>query len=93
MEQRAARTLEKPMRESVIALALCAMLFAPCFSAEAQQAGKVARIGRLDVSTASGSAVLWEAFRNELSKLVWIEERTSTSSTDLPSKSLNVCLS
>jgi putative ABC transport system substrate-binding protein len=73
MEQRAARTLEKPMRESVIALALCAMLFAPCFSAEAQQAGKVARIGRLDVSTASGSAVLWEAFRNELSKLGWIE--------------------
>jgi putative ABC transport system substrate-binding protein len=41
--------------------------------AHAQQAGKVPRIGRLDASTASGSAVLWEAFRQELSKLGWIE--------------------
>ena len=34
--------------------------------AEAQQAGKVARIGFLDTSTASGSAVLVNAFRQEL---------------------------
>ena len=40
---------------------------------DAQQAGKVFRIGLLDPSTASGSAVLWEAFRQELSKLGWIE--------------------
>jgi putative tryptophan/tyrosine transport system substrate-binding protein len=41
--------------------------------AEAQQTGKVFRIGYLDGSTASGSAVLVDAFRQELSKLGWIE--------------------
>ena len=34
---------------------------------------KIFRIGFLDTSTASGSAVLVEAFRQELSKLGWIE--------------------
>src|SRR5438045_4540145 len=61
------------MSKKVFCFALCAMLFAFCLRAEAQQTGKVARIGFLDVSTASGSAVLWEAFRQELSKLGWIE--------------------
>ena len=41
--------------------------------AYAQQVGKVFRIAILEPSTASGSAVLWEAFRQELSKLGWIE--------------------
>jgi putative tryptophan/tyrosine transport system substrate-binding protein len=40
---------------------------------EAQQTGKIFRMGILDPSTASGSAVLWEALRQELSKLGWIE--------------------
>ena len=40
---------------------------------EAQQPTKVPRIGFLDASTASGSAVLWEVFRQEMSKLGWIE--------------------
>jgi putative tryptophan/tyrosine transport system substrate-binding protein len=40
---------------------------------EAQQTGKVARIGFLDGSTAAGSAVFVDAFRQELSKLGWIE--------------------
>ena len=39
----------------------------------AQQPGKIFRIGFLDPSTASGSAVLFEAFRQELTKLGWIE--------------------
>jgi putative ABC transport system substrate-binding protein len=39
----------------------------------AQQSTKVPRIGFLDASTASGSAVLVDAFRQELSKLGWIE--------------------
>jgi hypothetical protein len=39
----------------------------------AQQVGKVARLGVLDPSTASGSAVLWDAFRQELSKFGWVE--------------------
>ena len=41
--------------------------------AQAQQTGKIFRIGYLDSSTASGSAVLVEAFRQEMSKLGWIE--------------------
>ena len=40
---------------------------------EAQQTGKIFRIGFLDESTASGSAVLVDAFRQELSKLGWIK--------------------
>src|SRR5215475_6978371 len=57
---------------------LCALLFALCGSVDAQQAGKVARIGILDPSTASGSTILWEAFRQELSKLGWIEGKNIT---------------
>jgi putative ABC transport system substrate-binding protein len=41
--------------------------------ADAQHSGKNFRIGFLDESTASGSAVLLDAFRQELSKLGWIE--------------------
>src|SRR5574341_11989 len=44
----------------------------------AQQAGKISRIGFLDGSTASGSAVLLEAFRQELSTLGWIEGKNLT---------------
>jgi putative ABC transport system substrate-binding protein len=51
----------------VVALTVCGE------RAEAQQPGKVARIGFLDNSTASGIAVLSEAFRQELTKLGWIE--------------------
>ncbi len=46
--------------------------------AEAQQSGKVPRIGFLDNSTASGIAVLLEAFRQELRKLGWIEGKNFT---------------
>jgi putative ABC transport system substrate-binding protein len=42
-------------------------------SASAQQAKKVFRIGILDPSTVSGSAVLWEAFRKQLHDLGWVE--------------------
>ena len=41
--------------------------------ATAQQPGKIFRIGYLGNSTASGSASLVDAFRQELSKLGWIE--------------------
>src|SRR6266540_3847465 len=40
---------------------------------EAQQPTKIHRIGVLDASTASSSAAQWQAFRQELSKLGWIE--------------------
>ena len=46
--------------------------------ASAQQTGKIFRIGFLDPSTASGSAVLVDAFRQELSKLGWIEGKNIT---------------
>jgi putative ABC transport system substrate-binding protein len=41
--------------------------------AEAQQTGKIFRIGFLDPSNASGMAGLLKAFRQELDKLGWIE--------------------
>jgi putative ABC transport system substrate-binding protein len=43
--------------------------------AQAQQPGKIYRIGFLDPSNASGMAVMVDAFRQELSKLGWIEGR------------------
>ena len=66
-------TQQLTMTKKVFCLAVCALLFALCLPAEAQQTGKVPRIGFLDASTASGSAILLEAFRQELSKLEWIE--------------------
>jgi len=63
---------------SVFGLSLFAMLVALCFPANAQQVGKVFRIGFLDSSTASGSAVLVDAFRQELSKLGWVEGKNLT---------------
>jgi putative ABC transport system substrate-binding protein len=59
--------------KKIILLALCSLLLAPCSAVEAQQTGKIFRIGFLDPSTASGSAGLVEAFRQELGKLGWIE--------------------
>jgi putative ABC transport system substrate-binding protein len=61
------------MKKKNTVLTLCATLFALCVAADAQQPGKIFRIGFLDNSTASGSAVLVEAFRKELRKLGWIE--------------------
>jgi ABC-type uncharacterized transport system substrate-binding protein len=61
------------MIKKMFYVALCAMLFALCSAADAQQTGKVPRIGVLDATTASSSAVLWDGFRQELSKLGWIE--------------------
>ena len=66
------------MKKTITFLTLCALLFALSVSAQAQQPGKVPRIGFLDLSTASGSAALVDAFRQELSKLGWIEGKTIT---------------
>jgi putative ABC transport system substrate-binding protein len=43
------------------------------FPAWAQQTGKIFRIGFLELTSASGSAGLWKAFQQELTKLGWIE--------------------
>ena len=66
------------MKRKITVLALSVMLFALCGSVDAQQTGKVFRIGFLDASTASGMAVLLDAFRQELSKLGWIEGKNIT---------------
>src|SRR5262245_3502997 len=64
------------MNRKVSCLALVAMIFALSLPVEAQQPTKVLRIGYLDSGTASGSAVLVEVFRQELSKLGWIEGKS-----------------
>jgi ABC-type uncharacterized transport system substrate-binding protein len=61
------------MKKQIAVFTLCAMLFALCSYTHAQQTGKIFRIGFLDGSTASGSAVLVKAFLHELSNLGWIE--------------------
>jgi putative ABC transport system substrate-binding protein len=60
-------------RVAVPSILVAVVLLALGVIADAQQTGKVPRIGFLDSSTASGSAVLREAFRQELRKLGWIE--------------------
>ncbi len=66
------------MKKKIKVLALCALLSALCLPVEAQQTGKVLRIGFLDNSTAAGSAVLVDAFRQEMRKLGWIEGKNIT---------------
>jgi len=66
------------MKKKFRIFTLCATLSALCLPANAQQQGKIFRIGFLDSSTASGSAVLVDAFRQELSKLGWVEGKNIT---------------
>ena len=66
------------MKRKITILTLCAMLFALCFPPTAQQTGKIPRIGFLDTSTASASAVRLEAFWQEMRKLGWIEGKNIT---------------
>src|SRR5215475_16151645 len=66
------------MNRTVPCLALVALLFALRFPAEAQQSGKIFRIGYLEQSTASGNVVLLEAFWQEMRKLGWIEGKNIT---------------
>ena len=47
-------------------------------AADAQQTGKIFRIGFLDEALLPGCAVLVKAFRQELSKLGWIEGKNIT---------------
>src|SRR4030095_15319439 len=65
-------------KAAVPSILVAVVLFALGVTVEAQQAGKNPRIGFMDSTTASGSAVLWDAFRQELSKLGWIEGKNIT---------------
>jgi putative ABC transport system substrate-binding protein len=66
------------MIRKIFRLVLGALLLALSHPATAQQPGKIFRIGILDPSTASGSAVVVDAFRQELTKLGWIEGKNFT---------------
>ena len=60
-------------------LAALALAFALCGAAvHAQESGRIFRIGFLDNSTASSMANLVEVFRQEMSKLGWIEGKNIT---------------
>jgi ABC transporter substrate binding protein len=61
------------MTRKVFWFATGAMLFSLCLPAAAQQPGKVVRIGYLDPSTRAASAGRVDAFRQEISRLGWIE--------------------
>jgi ABC-type uncharacterized transport system substrate-binding protein len=63
----------KEMKNKIAVLAICAMLFALCFSVEAQQATKVPRIGYLSVSSPSANVGRIEAFRQGLRELGYVE--------------------
>src|SRR5215471_14681698 len=66
------------MTRKITVLTLSAILFGLYVTAEAQQEGKIFRIGFLDGGTATGSAVHVKAFLQELSKLGWIEGKNIT---------------
>ena len=66
------------MKKRITLWLLATLFLANVSLAEAQQAGKMFRIGYLDNSTAVGSAVLVDALRQELSKLGWIEGKYFT---------------
>jgi putative tryptophan/tyrosine transport system substrate-binding protein len=77
-KRREARVEKKNMKKRITLWLLATFLLANVSLADAQQAGKIFRIGFLDSSTPSGIAVLLEAFRQELSKLGWIEGKNIT---------------
>src|SRR5258705_12185775 len=77
-KRREARGKKKNMKKRITLWLLATLFLANVSLAEAQQTGKIFRIGYLENSTASGSAVLVEAFRQELSKLGWIEGKNIT---------------
>ena len=67
------RCLWSVVSRSVFGLALCATLFAPSLSAQAQQPTKVSRIGYLSPSSLSSSSARLEPFRQGLRDLGYVE--------------------
>ena len=58
---------------SVISFTLCALLFALCVSAEAQQPAKLPRIGYLTGATPAGQLARIQAFQQGLRELGYVE--------------------
>jgi putative tryptophan/tyrosine transport system substrate-binding protein len=65
--------LKSALRNFKFAILLCAMLLALCVPAEAQQPGKIPRIGFLIGSSPSANAARIEAFRHGLRELGYVE--------------------
>jgi putative ABC transport system substrate-binding protein len=63
------------MKKIVIHFALCAMLYALCLSAEAQQPTKIPRIGFLSGGFPTTNVARHEAFRQGLRELGYVEEK------------------
>jgi putative tryptophan/tyrosine transport system substrate-binding protein len=61
------------MKQTMAIFALCAMLFAHCLPALAQQPGKIPRIGFLFVNFPSSTPARYEAFRQRLRELGYVE--------------------
>ena len=63
------------MIKEVLNLALCAMLLAPSLTVDAQQAGKIPRIGYLIGGSPSSYRARSEAFRQGLRELGYLAEK------------------
>src|SRR5947208_16348268 len=77
-KRREARGEKKNMKKRITLWLLATLFLANVSLADAQQTGKILRIGFLDNSTASGSAGLLEAFRQEMNMLGWFEGKNIT---------------
>jgi putative ABC transport system substrate-binding protein len=64
------------MKREITGLALCAVLFALCFPANAQQPKKVPKIGYLLASNPAAAAHNIEAFRQGMRELGYVEGKT-----------------
>ena len=62
---------------------LCAMLFALCSSAQAQQSAKIPRIGYLTNESLSATSARGGTFRQGLRELGYVEGKTLSLSGDL----------
>ena len=94
-DNRQSKIEKRPRGLKWVGLVALAVAFVLCGAAvQAQQPGKIFRIGYLDNSTASGSAVFLDVFRKELSKLGWIEGKNFTIEYRFAeAKALSACLS
>src|SRR4030095_4253350 len=77
-KRREARSEKKNMKKRITLWLLVTLFLANVSLADAQQTGKIFRIGFLDGSTASGSALRLKAFWQEMRKLGWIEGENIT---------------
>jgi putative ABC transport system substrate-binding protein len=66
------------LKKKIVLFVLTTLFLVTSNPTQAQQTGKIPRIGFLDASTAAGSAGVLKSFRQELRKLGWIEGKNIT---------------